>query len=168
MLPGAIYLKRISHEVFMMDEKKLDKVADRLHLFLPLFYKKILSWHKNTEGYNPAHYMVMGLLMNLGPMSMTDLSRKICSSKPGVTNLTDRLITDGKLAREYDVNDRRVIYVSVTEAGREFMRKHRMEEKEEIKKNLSTLSDGDLEVMCESLDNLREIITRCSEVKNAV
>jgi hypothetical protein len=56
----------------------------------------------------------------------------------------------------------------LTEAGKAFMLKHRVEEKEEIKKNLSKLSDGDLEALCASLDKVREIFMRvCGEEENA-
>jgi DNA-binding MarR family transcriptional regulator len=150
-----------------MDEKKLEDIADRMHIFLPFFYRKVMAWHKNAEGFNPGHYMIMGTLMKAGPMSMSDLGRRICSSKPGVTFLTDRLIEEGLLERTYDENDRRVIHVSLTGKGKAFMSKHRIEEKEEMKKNLSKLSDDDLEALCESLNKLREIFIKvCEEDKN--
>lgn len=151
-----------------MDEKKLEDIADRLHMFLPFFYRKVTAWHKNTEGLNPGHYMIMGILLRKGSMSMSELGRNICVSKPGATFLIDRLINDGKLERTYDANDRRIINISLTEAGKAFMLKHRVEEKEEIKKNLSKLSDGDLEALCASLDKVREIFMRvCGEEENA-
>jgi DNA-binding MarR family transcriptional regulator len=146
-----------------MDEKKLEDIADRLHLFLPYFYRKVVAWHKNSDGFNLGHYMIMGILMHTSSMSMSELGRKICISKPGMTFLTDRLINDGKLERAYDVNDRRIINISLTKEGKSFMRKHRIEEKEEIKKNLSKLSDDELDVLCESLDKVREIITKVCE-----
>jgi DNA-binding MarR family transcriptional regulator len=146
-----------------MDEKKLEDISDRLHLFLPFFYRKVMAWHKNVEGLSPAHYMIMGNLMRTGSMSMSELGRKICISKPGMTFLTDRLINDGKLERSYDVNDRRIINLSLTENGKEFMRKHRIEEKEEIKKNLSKLSDSELNTLCESLGSIREIFMKVCE-----
>jgi len=81
-----------------------------------------------------------------------------------MTFLTDRLINDGKLERTYDVNDRRIINLSLTEEGKAFMRKHRIDEKEEIKKNLSKLSDKELVVLCESLGNIKEIFMKvCAE-----
>ncbi len=151
-----------------MDDKKLGDIVDRLQVFLPFFYRKVLAWHKNSEGYNPGHYMVMGILMHKGPMSMSELGRKICASKPGTTFLTDRLIEDGKLERTYDSSDRRIINVSLTEKGKAFMRTHRIEEKEEMKKNFSKISDEDLEELCASLNKIREIFMKvCEEDKNA-
>lgn len=146
-----------------MDDKRLGDIADRLHLFLPYFYRKVMAWHKNSEGLNPGHYMIMGILMHTGSMSMSDMGRKICMSKPGMTCITDRLIDEGKLERTYDVNDRRIINISLTEEGKSFMKKHREEEKENIRKNLSKLSDDDLEALCASLDKLKDIIMKVYE-----
>ena len=146
-----------------MDDKKLEDIADRLHLFLPFFYRKVLTWHKNSEGFNPAHYMIMGILMSEDSMSMSELGRRICMSKPGMTFLTDRLISDGKLERTDDPKDRRIINVSLTQDGKAFMRKHRIEEREEMKNNLSKLSDDDLEALCASLDKIKEIVTKICE-----
>ena len=147
-----------------MDDEKLGEVADRLHMFLPVFYKKVMAWHKDSEGLNPGHYMILGTLMNCGSMSMSDLGRRICASKPGMTFLTDRLINEGKLERKYDEKDRRIVYVSLTDAGKDFMKKHREEEKEEIKKNLSKLGDEDIEVLCDSFDRIKEIISKLDGV----
>ena len=146
-----------------MDDQKLEDIADRLHLFLPYFYRKVMAWHKNSEGMNPGHYMIMGTLTHTGSMSMSELGRKICVSKPGMTFLTDRLINDGKLERTYDTNDRRIINLSLTQDGKDFMRKHRIEEKDEIKKNLSKLSDAELDTLCESLGKIREIFMKVCE-----
>lgn len=146
-----------------MDDQKLEDIADRLHLFLPYFYRKVMAWHKNSDGLSTGHYMILGILMHTGSMSMSELGRKICISKPGMTFLTDRLISDGKLERTYDPNDRRIINLSLTQDGKAFMRKHRIEEKEEIKKNLSKLSDAELDTLCESLGKIREIFTKVCE-----
>ena len=145
-----------------MDDKKLGEVADRLHMFLPLLYKKVMAWHKNSEGLNPGHYMIMGSLMTSGPMSMSDLGRRIYASKPGMTFLTDRLIKEGLLERKDDEKDRRIINVSLTAKGVDYMKKHREEEKGEIKKNLAVLSDDDLDVLCASLDTVKNIISKVS------
>ena len=146
-----------------MDDKKLEDIADRLHLFLPFFYRKVMTWHKNSDGLNAVHYMIMGILMSEDSMSMSELGRRICMSKPGMTFVTDRLINDGKLERTDDPKDRRIINVSLTQDGKAFMRKHRIEEKEEMKKNLSKLGDDDLEALCASLDKIKEIVTKICE-----
>ena len=122
-----------------------------------------MTWHKNSEGLNPGHYMIMAILMSEESMSMSELGRRICMSKPGMTFLTDRLISDGKLERTDDPRDRRIINVSLTQDGKAFMRKHRIEEREEMKNNLSKLSDDDLEVLCASLDKIKEIVTKICE-----
>ncbi len=147
-----------------MDDAKLGEVADQLHMFLPFFYRKVMAWHKCSEGLNPGHYMILGTLMTSGSLSMSDLGKRICSSKPGTTFLTDRLINEGMLERKYDEKDRRIVYVSLTRAGKDFMKRHREAEKEETKKNLTKLSDEDIEGLCDSLDRIKEIISKLDGV----
>lgn len=145
-----------------MDDEKLGEFADQLHIFLPIFYRKVMAWHKDSEGLNPGHYMLLGTLMSRDSMSMSELGKRICASKPGMTFLIDRLIKEGKLERKYDVNDRRIIHVSLTAEGIAFMNEHRKEEKENIKKNLSKLSDEDLEALWASLETIKGIMSKAN------
>lgn len=151
-----------------MDERKLEKISERLSLFLPFFYRKVLAWHKNSEGLNPGHYMMLGMLMREGSMSMSDLSRRTCVCKSGVTFLADRLIECGMIERAYDPDDRRIINVSLTEKGTAFLKKHRAEETEAIARNLSNLSDEEVDDLCAALDRVRELIIKACEVDKDV
>ena len=142
-----------------MDDEKLGELADQLHLFLPLFYKKVMAWHKDSEGLNPGHYIILGTLMNCGSMSMSDLGRRVCASKPGMTFLTERLIKEGKLERKYDEKDRRIIHVSLTTEGIAFMKKHREEGKRENKeKPLQAQRPGPGSTLCVPGNNQRDSI----------
>ena len=52
------------------------------------------------------------------PLTLSQLAERHCCGKSNVTQLVDRLESDGLVARESDPDDRRTIRAMVTEAGR--------------------------------------------------
>ena len=51
---------------------------------------------------------------------MTDISQRMMISKPAATQVVNRLVERGLVERASDENDRRVVYIRATEAGRAF------------------------------------------------
>ena len=80
-----------------------------------------------------------------------------------MTSITDKLIFDGKVRRIPDKEDHRVIRIAVTETGKDYFKEHMKVMKENIKRNITGLSDRDLITLCESLDNIRIIVSKISE-----
>ena len=54
------------------------------------------------------------------PVRMTDVSRRMMISKPAATQVVNRMVDRGFMERLSDENDRRVVYIQATEAGRAF------------------------------------------------
>ena len=54
------------------------------------------------------------------PVRMTDVSRRMLISKPAATQVVNRMVDRGLMERLSDENDRRVVYIRATEAGRAF------------------------------------------------
>ena len=51
---------------------------------------------------------------------MTDVSRLMMVSKPAATQVVNKLVERGLVERASDANDRRIVYIRPTEAGRAF------------------------------------------------
>jgi DNA-binding MarR family transcriptional regulator len=58
-----------------------------------------------------------------GRLRMVDITRQLCVSKSGVTQLVDRLERAGLVAREFSRSDRRLTYATLTERGAEALRR---------------------------------------------
>jgi len=58
-----------------------------------------------------------------GRLRMVDITRQLCVSKSGVTQLVDRLERAGLVAREFSPSDRRLTYATLTEQGTEALRR---------------------------------------------
>lgn len=64
-----------------------------------------------------SQFAVLEALYHLGPMTAGEVSQKILKSGSNLTTVIDNLERDGLVRRERDANDRRVIYIHLTEAG---------------------------------------------------
>lgn len=76
-----------------------------------------------TEVYSRQAQWVLGMLAT-GPRRMSDLAQSACTSQASVTGIVDRLEERGFVARIRSEDDRRVVEVSLTEAG--LAEKHRL------------------------------------------
>jgi MarR family 2-MHQ and catechol resistance regulon transcriptional repressor len=67
----------------------------------------------------PSQFAVMEALYHLGPLTHGEVSAKVLKSVSNITTVIDNLERDGFVRRERDVQDRRVIHIHLTEAGKE-------------------------------------------------
>jgi MarR family 2-MHQ and catechol resistance regulon transcriptional repressor len=67
----------------------------------------------------PSQFAVMEALYHLGPLTQGEVSAKVLKSVSDITTVIDNLERDGFVRRERDTEDRRVIYIHLTEAGKE-------------------------------------------------
>jgi DNA-binding MarR family transcriptional regulator len=58
------------------------------------------------------------LILAAEPLTLSQLAERHCCGKSNVTQLVDRLETDGFVARESDPDDRRTVRATVTPGGR--------------------------------------------------
>ncbi len=80
-----------------------------------------------------------------------------------MTSLIDKLVENGLAERLPDKNDRRVINIALTDKGKELLKDWRKYSNTEIKMNLSTLSNEDLEKFYESIENIRDILLKMDD-----
>jgi MarR family 2-MHQ and catechol resistance regulon transcriptional repressor len=150
-----------------MDEERLNQMADELYLLLPLFRKKLFK-HRKMLYHNKmphSYYHILKVLKKLGPLPISEISRRVYISKSNMTSLIDKLVENGLAERIPDTNDRRVIKIALTSKGNELLDEWRVHSNQEIKLRLSSLSDEDLEKFYESTKNMKNILDKLDEVK---
>ncbi len=148
-----------------MEDERLDKMVDDLYLFFPLFRKKLFKHKKRSnKGKMPhSYYHVLKLLTKSGDLPMSEIGRKVHISKSNMTSLIDKLVDNGLAERLPDQNDRRVINISITNKGKNILSDWRKYSNDEIKKNLSVLSDEDLEKFYDSVANIKDILYKLED-----
>ena len=149
----------------MSKDANLEEMSEKLIMFFPLFYKKAMKiWHKSQGDKLPnQYYMTLGIVMKNGPVPMKEIGNLLCISKPNTTFVINKLISEGKLERLPDNRDRRIINISITEKGKEYLKQNKERAKANLKKSLAKLSKKELDTLYESIDNLNGILSKIGE-----
>jgi DNA-binding MarR family transcriptional regulator len=103
---------------------------------------------------------VLGILKKRGELPMSEIGRRVHVSKSNMTSLIDKLVEEGLVERLPDKMDRRVINIAITDKGKGLLWNWRKYSNNEIRKNLSDLSDEDLEKFYESVENIKDILNK--------
>jgi DNA-binding MarR family transcriptional regulator len=148
-----------------MDEERLNKMVDDLYLFFPLFRKKLFKHKRNLKQKKIPHsyYHILKVLNKRGELPMSEIGRLVYISKSNMTSLIDKLVEDGLAERLPDENDRRVINIALTDKGKDLLKNWRKHANNEIKNNLSTLTDEDLEKFYESIETMKSILFKIGD-----
>jgi MarR family 2-MHQ and catechol resistance regulon transcriptional repressor len=77
-----------------------------------------LQRHLASLEITPPQLAVLEALLHVGPMSQSELGRKLLRSNPNMTALLDNLERGKWIQRERSPEDRRVVVVSLTPEGR--------------------------------------------------
>jgi DNA-binding MarR family transcriptional regulator len=104
-------------------------------------------------------FAVLQLLFQHGPLAMGTIAEHLGISLAGATGIIDRLVHAGVVKRARSQEDRRVVWVDLSPAGRERMRKMQQERHQHMLSLLEPLSEQELA----TLVNLLEVIARGQE-----
>jgi DNA-binding MarR family transcriptional regulator len=140
-----------------------ERIAENLIALLPFYHKKIFRPGLGITGMQAAQFRTLGILMREDTtLPMSELGKRLYMSKPYMTILVDQLILDGHVQRIPDTRDRRVINIAITPAGKRHLKQAASRYKENVKNIISDLDRQDLEDLCQSLEKLRDIISKIS------
>lgn len=108
------------------------------------------------------HYMILKLLEGNKQLYVTEFVDILSIAKPQMTSLIDKLIEVGYVNRTNDVNDRRRIYISLTNEGEFIVSKINKSIDKQIDKRLITLSQKELEALGNGLLVLQKLCPNCN------
>lgn len=158
-----------------MAEKKIDDINDNLSRILPILGKIFMKGVRAKTSYPPHVIFVMGALTHHGKLTMTGIGNHLSVPKPQVTSLIDRLFAEELVERLNDEKDRRIIYIQLTEKGKERFREIKSLMSESMKTALSDLDAATLDklkdssaTVCEALIVLNEKFQNgCCQLNNS-
>ena len=107
--------------------------------------------------------MLMGILAHDGEMKISDLSEKLGLSNSTVSGIIDRLEKQSLVERIRSVEDRRVVYVNVTEHYRKEFKEKFCKIEKYFEEALSRASAEETEIILKGIDKLEEVIKRQQE-----
>ena len=147
-----------------MSERKSAETADRFINFIFEFYSlirrhivEINPYRIHSHGFT----MLYSLRNNVGKnVTMTDLSDMLGITKQQLTKLVNDFESNGYVRRIRSDENRRVIYVEITDEGNTCLDEMIAEIIGEIKKTLKCFSESDMDKVIESTQTLSEIFHR--------
>jgi len=98
-------------------------------------------------------------------LNMSELSRSLGVSNPTMTALIDRLIKAKMVNRERDKIDRRVVKVSLSDSGRETLKKLMSIRRREMERMLMNLSQEELNNFLTSMEMVAQLLTKARRAR---
>lgn len=139
----------------------IKKLVDDFRI-MPLFMKKFVrippSHSFANHSISHSQMEIMFLLYDEGKFTMSNLSKALLISKPNVTPMVDKLINNQFVERLPDEKDRRIIHISLTQKGRNFLDEERSIVEKSIEKKLESLSTEQLEILFHIFENVKKIL----------
>jgi DNA-binding MarR family transcriptional regulator len=81
--------------------------------------RRAVARHGCLRAISSTHLHVLFILESEGPLPMSRIAERLDVSLPNVTGIVDRMVERGFVERGRDLDDRRVVTVHATAAGRE-------------------------------------------------
>ena len=89
---------------------------------------------------------------------MTGIGCHLSIPKPHATILVDKLIKDDLVVRLPDPNDRRVIYIELTEKGRNTLKSLKSIVSEELTNKLVLLTEEQMQILSTASEQVKEML----------
>ena len=132
------------------------EVSDKMFETLPLLMRTLRQDQFNVRGnYQRLH--VLKLLVRC-PQTQAKLSEYLEVNPSVMSKLIDNLEQRDLVTRTIDPEDRRRMVITLTDGGREFQRKMRVQLRERICRSLKTLTPTERKTLADALDIVKNLI----------
>lgn len=82
----------------------------------------IIEWNKTfSEELGVSHILILGHLHASGKSRPSDIAKVVGLTPPTVTHLSEKLVKKKLVVRSKDDEDRRIIYLNITNVGKEVL-----------------------------------------------
>jgi DNA-binding MarR family transcriptional regulator len=103
---------------------------------------------------------VLFLLVNDGPLPMSQLAELLDVTMPNVTGIVERMVEKGYVERRSDPADRRLVMVAATDLGRATVEEIDLVRRRELGRLLEQLTPVQLQRALDTFSDLREVAER--------
>lgn len=142
----------------MRESGELFEIEEKLRMINRI---KSAEWVKRLGKIPPSHAFIIEKLDRKGPLKVSDLADFLGITAGAVTGISDKLIAEGYLKRSRAKDDRRVVYLELTEEGSKALAGIRKTRKEMFSLMFGGLSDEDkghiIRIYEQILNNLQQL-----------
>ncbi|WP_368652792.1 MarR family winged helix-turn-helix transcriptional regulator [Ornithinibacillus sp. 4-3] len=103
-------------------------IFDILHQMDTFTNSVMIKWNKMfNEDLGVSNVLTLGFINNNKKARPSDISKKLGLTPPTVTHLVEKLVKKELVERVLDDSDRRIIYLVITEKGKEVLKRANIE-----------------------------------------
>ncbi len=149
-----------------MRDDILNKITTDLLSVPPLIFRGVrrkllkLALVDTKVDISPPHFEIMKLLDEAGTLHVAEIGERLLIARAQMTHLIDKLVDLGIVERQMDTADRRMINIVLTSKGRAIVEERDNTIKKATKETLSCLTDEELETLSDSLEKLRNVLSK--------
>ncbi len=144
----------------MKDNKLLlnESVVENLMAIYPLLSKSFARAIRTKTTFSPGVLFTLAALYHHKKLTMTGIGCHLSVPKPHATALVDKLIKDDLVVRLPDPNDRRVIYIELTQKGTETLKTLKSIISEELISKLELLTADQMQILSTASGQVKDTL----------
>jgi len=135
------------------------ETADRLHS-AAIHLLRRLRREDDASGLGAPRLSALSVIVFAGPITLGDLAAAEQVRPPTMTRLVAALEEAGLVTREADTDDRRVVSIAATTAGKRVMQEGRERRVAELARELGELPEKEVALLARALDVLERVVGR--------
>lgn len=134
-----------------MDQKLVSRYIDKMDELLPHMMRRMHQELAGSlkDGITANQFFVMKMLADRGQMTVSEVAEAFTVSLSAVTSLVDRLFRAGMIERRRSEDDRRVVWLELTEEGRNMVNTCMAGRRRVIRRYISRLEEKELVFLIE-------------------
>ena len=114
--------------------------------FSSLVKKMGHEWNRRmSDQYTMTQFRTLFILNARGPQKTADMAERLCVTSGAITGVADKLISKQLIERQRSEDDRRVVYLSITEQGKQVLAGMLEKQQETISLFFKVLPEDDVE-----------------------
>ncbi|MBP1996595.1 MarR family winged helix-turn-helix transcriptional regulator [Paenibacillus eucommiae] len=149
-----------------MRNELIEQFSDNFMLLMPLLQRKIFDAVAVEEcppvRLSPMAARLLILLHEVRRCIVSDLSEQLNITRSNISPLLDKLVKKGLVSRHSCENDRRLVFVEITEQGDWLCNEYQRIISNKIKEMVSFLDVTDLSELNVHMDKLKSILIKTS------
>ena len=145
-----------------------DRIADLLLGINPLYFRAfgpIMDWKQSSAGCSKNQDKALLILNKRGPMLPSQLGTCLNMRRGSLTSLVDSLEEMAFVHRTPDRDDRRRVWVSLTDVGHGYVSERYARLKTALTDFLADLDDGDTARLARGLEDVSAVLQRLVDIR---
>lgn len=145
-----------------MNTDKINNLAGDLYNLFFNLHRKFLNPDEMMKNFPipQSHVKVLFYLKRHGDSSISEIAKNLIISKPNMTPIIDKLISENMVNRYDDPNDRRILRIELTKKAHEVIKKQEEIIKNNLAKKIYALNSNDLESLSSYVIGITNIISK--------